>query len=111
MIGISNWSLQMANNPNIALGENLSWQQGWWPASMVNGVATGFANGTATGNFSACGGSFGACYGSAYNQHIMSTDVIRDATWSARHDLGVSLFADIEVGVSYSLRSQGLYRP
>ena len=106
MIGISNWSEKLVNNPNIALGENLSWQQGWWPASTVNGVATGFANGTATGNFNACGGSFGACYGSAYQQHVLSNDVIRDGTLSARRDLGVSIFADIELGVSWSLRTK-----
>jgi iron complex outermembrane receptor protein len=96
----------MANNPAIALGENLSWQQGWWPPSTLpDGTPTGWPNGTATGNFGACGGSFGACYGSAYNQHIISTDIIRDTTWSLRHDLG-GFFADIEVGVSYSMRSK-----
>jgi len=105
MIGISNWSEQLVNNPAIALGENLTWEQGWWPASTINGVATGFANGTATGNFSACGGSFGACYGSAYQQHIISNDVIKDGTLSARRDLG-GFFADIELGVSWSLRTK-----
>ena len=106
MIGISNWSEQMVNNPAIALGENLTWEQGWWPASTVGGVPTGFANGTATGNFSACGGSFGACYGSAYQQHVLSNDVIKDTAWSAKRDLGGSIFSDIEVGISWSLRTK-----
>ena len=97
MIGISNWSMALSDNPNIALGENLSWQQGWWPASWPNG--------TATGNFSNCGGGFGACYGSAYNQHILSEDVIRDTTWSLRKDIG-GFFTDVEVGFSYSMRSK-----
>ncbi|MGA7675756.1 MAG: TonB-dependent receptor [Rhizomicrobium sp.] len=106
MIGVSNWSEQLVNNPAIALGENLTWEQGWWPASTVGGVPTGFANGTATGNFSSCGGSFGACYGSAYQQHVLSNDVIKDTAWSAKRDLGGSMFADIELGVSYSLRTK-----
>lgn len=97
MIGISDWSLKLANNPDIALGENLSWQQGWWPASWPNG--------TATGDFSACGGSFGACYGSAYFQRILSNDVIRDTTWRLRREIG-GFFANVEVGVGYSLRSK-----
>ncbi|MDE2164471.1 MAG: TonB-dependent receptor [Alphaproteobacteria bacterium] len=91
MIGISSWSLQLANNPAIALGENLSWQQGWWPTSWPNGTV---------------GGNFGAMYGSAYNQHILSNDVIRDTTWSVQRDLGGSIFADIELGVSYSMRTK-----
>ena len=66
MIGISNWSLQLANNPAIALGENLTWQQGWWPTSWPNGTV---------------GGNFGASYGSAYFQRVLSEDVIRDTTW------------------------------
>ena len=97
MIGISNWSLPLSGNPNIALGENLGWQQGWWPPTWPNG--------TATGNFSACGGSFGACYGSAYNQHILSADIIRDTTWALRRDIG-GFFADVEVGFGYSMRSK-----
>ena len=106
MIGISNWSEQLVNNPAVALGENLTWEQGWWPASTINGVPTGFANPTTAGNFSACGGSFGACYGSGYQQHVLSNDVIRDGTLSTQRDLGGGLFSDIEVGVSWSLRNK-----
>lgn len=105
MIGISNWSEKLVNNPAVALGENLTWQQGWWPASTVNGMPTGFANPTTPGNFSACGGSFGACYGSAYQQHVLSNDVIRDGTFSGRRELG-GFFSDVELGVSWSLRNK-----
>ena len=109
MIGASNWSLQLANNPAIALGENLSWQQGWWGPSAIsyvggnwvpdpNGFSTGWPNGSA-------GVSFGSMNGSGYWQRILSDDIIRDTTWSARHDLG-GFFADVEVGVSYSMRSK-----
>ena len=90
MIGISDWSLQLANNSAIALGENLSWQQGWWPTQWPNGSA---------------GGNFGASYGSAYFQRILSDDIIKDTTWSIRRDLG-GVFADIELGVGYSARSK-----
>lgn len=97
MIGISNWSLQLANNPAIALGENLTWQQGWWPPTWPNGGVTG--------DFSTCGGNFGSCYGSAYNQHILSDDIIRDTTWSLKRELG-GFFSDIEVGFGYTARSK-----
>lgn len=109
MVGISNWSLQMANNPAIALGENLSWQQGWWGPKAIlyvggnwvpdpAGFSTGWPNGTV-------GGTFGSNNGAGYWQRIQSEDIIRDTTWSAKHDLG-GFFADIEVGVSYSMRSK-----
>ncbi|HUO99790.1 MAG TPA: TonB-dependent receptor [Rhizomicrobium sp.] len=109
MVGASDWSLQMANNPAIALGENLSWQQGWWGPSAISyvggnwvpdvaGFSTGWPNGTA-------GATFGSMNGSGYWQRILSEDVIRDTTWSIKHDLG-GFFADIEVGVSYSMRSK-----
>ena len=109
MIGASNWGLQLANNPAIALGENLSWQQGWWGPSAISYVggnwvpdASGFPTGWPNGSV---GDSFGSNYGAAYNQHILSTDIIRDTTWSLRRELG-GFFADIEVGVSYSARSK-----
>ncbi len=109
MIGISGWSLPLSNNSNIALGENLSWQQGWYAPSAVsyqggnwvadpNGYSTGWPNGTV-------GGSFGSNYGSAYFQRILSEDIIRDTTWSVRKDIG-GFFSDVEVGVSFSARSK-----
>lgn len=90
MIGISNWSLPLYNNPNIALGENLSWQQGWWPSSWPQ---DGF------------GPNFGSDYGSAYAQQILSDDIIRDTTWSLHRDLG-GFFSDMEIGVGYNDRTK-----
>jgi iron complex outermembrane recepter protein len=115
MIGISNWSLPLSNNPNIALGENLSWQQGWWGASNITcvpetvnpqkcdwtpdpaGNATGWPNGPSN--------TFGSSYGSAYWQQILSEDVIRDTTWRLTRDLD-GFFSEMEVGVGYSMRSK-----
>ena len=99
MIGISNWSEQLAGNSAVALGENLTWQQGWWPTGSL------FAAGNATGNFTSCGGNFGSCYGSAYQQHVLSSDIIKDGTVSAHRDLG-GVFADVEFGMNWSLRSK-----
>ncbi len=90
MIGISGWSLPLYNNPAIAIGENLRWQQGWWPGSWPQG-----------GN----GPTFGTSYGSAYFQRILSDDIIRDTTWSLRRDL-TGFIASVEVGVGYTDRSK-----
>lgn len=91
MIGISGWSLPLYNNPNIALGENLPWQQGWWPSSWTQG---GY------------GQNFGNDYGSAYFQRILSTDIVRDTTWSLRRDFASGFIADVEAGIGWTMRSK-----
>jgi iron complex outermembrane receptor protein len=92
MIGISNWSegLTPATNPNLALGENLSWQQGWWPSAWPGGNVNGM--------------NIGSMFGSAYFQRIISDDIIQQAHAAIAHDMQGFFLSNVEVGVAYSVR-------
>jgi iron complex outermembrane receptor protein len=90
MIGASNWSESLTDLTKIALGENLPWQQGWWPSSWPGGNINGM--------------NIGSMFGSAYYQKIDSYDAIQQAHGAINHDLSGFFLSNIEVGLAYSTR-------
>jgi TonB-dependent receptor len=85
MIGISDWSLPIAGNPNIAIGENMNWSH-WFPTQWPGGALDNAA-------------------GIGWYQDASSVDIVRDTSWSLRREFG-GFFSDVEVGVSYTDRSK-----
>ena len=90
MIGVSNWSQSLSNPAVVALGENLPWQQGWWPSVWPGGNVNGV--------------NIGSLYGSAYQQTITSDDVIQQADARLTHDFSGLFISNVEVGLSYNVR-------
>ncbi|HEY2483298.1 MAG TPA: TonB-dependent receptor [Caulobacteraceae bacterium] len=92
MIGISNWSENLTNLSNIALGENLNWEQ-WYPPASAG--VTDYPIGS---------GPIVDAGGSAYFQAIHSDDVIQQADLRLNHEFSGFFLSNVEVGISYNVR-------
>ena len=92
MIGASNWSENISNPGLVAIGENLSWQQGWWPSVWPGGNVGGL--------------NLTSLYGASYFQQVYSLDMINETNWSLAHDLNFGPISKIDFGLAFNSRKK-----